>query len=101
MAEFKQREKYIRDDYRFKDRIGKQRVRKTIHLWAEKEMRNLLRLQKAGIPCPDVVTLKRHILIMSFIGEDNRPAPKLKDAVLKPEEYILAYEQVHFEINFY
>jgi len=94
LAEFKQREKYIRDDYRFKDRIGKQKVRKTIHLWAEKEMHNLYRLRNAGIPCPEVVALKRHILVMSFIGENHKPAKKLKEAILTPAEYILAYEQV-------
>ena len=30
---------------------------------------------------PDAVVLKKHVLVMSFIGEDGRPAPKLKDAV--------------------
>ncbi|KAF5270535.1 hypothetical protein FQR65_LT05433 [Abscondita terminalis] len=94
LAEFKQREKYIRDDQRFKDRIGKQKTRRTIHLWAEKEMHNLMRLKKAGIPCPDVVCLKQHILVMSFIGDDHRPAPKLKDAIMGDADYILAYDQV-------
>lgn len=99
LAEFKQREKYIRDDYRFKDRLGKQSIRKTIHLWAEKEMHNLFRLQKAGIPCPEVVALKKHMLIMSFIGEDHNPAPKLKDAVLTADEVELAYDQVTYFIS--
>lgn len=94
LSEFKQRDKYIKDDYRFKDRIGKQTNRKTIQLWAEKEMHNLVRLQKAGIPCPEVVALKKHILVMSFIGKDHIPAPKLKDAALKAADYIIAYDQV-------
>lgn len=50
-----------------------------IHLWAEKEMHNLVRISKAGIPCPAVVVLKKHILVLSFIGSDSKPAPKLKD----------------------
>ena len=29
-----------------------------VQLWAEKEMRNLRRLQAAGIPCPEPVLLK-------------------------------------------
>lgn len=93
---FKAREKYIREDYRFKDRFSKQNPRKVIHLWAEKEMHNLMRMQKAGIPCPEVVCLKKHILVMSFIGdgERHRAAPKLKDAILKPEQYLMAYNQV-------
>ncbi|CAG9824592.1 unnamed protein product [Phaedon cochleariae] len=97
LSEFKQRDKYIKDDHRFKDRIGKQTARKTVHIWAEKEMANLMRLKKAGILCPQVVTLKKHVLVMSFIGEDHKPAPKLKDVnanVMKESGYITAYNQV-------
>lgn len=69
LSEFKQRDKYIKDDYRFKDRYGnKPNSRKMVTLWAEKEMHNLGRLKKAGIPCPEVLALKKHILVMSFIG---------------------------------
>jgi len=39
------------------------------------------------------VLLKKHILVMSFIGEDRNPAPKLKDAKLSDADYQLAYEQ--------
>ncbi|KAG5875520.1 hypothetical protein JTB14_013675 [Gonioctena quinquepunctata] len=99
LSEFKQRDKYIKDDHRFKDRIGKQTARKTVHIWAEKEMANLMRLQRAGIPCPQVVTLKKHVLVMSFIGEDHRPAPKLKDARMKEVDYIIAYDEVIEEYN--
>ncbi|KAG8225152.1 hypothetical protein J437_LFUL006176 [Ladona fulva] len=93
---FKAREQYIREDYRFKDRFKKQNPRKVIHLWAEKEMHNLVRMQKAAIPCPQVVILKKHILVMSFIGdgEPNRAAPKLKDAILTPDQYVSAYNQI-------
>lgn len=94
LSEFKQRDKYIKDDHRFKDRYGKQNSRKMVQLWAEKEMHNLMRLEKIGLPCPEVVALKKHILVMSFIGQDHRPAPKLKDAALKPVDWIMAYEQV-------
>ncbi|XP_023018725.1 serine/threonine-protein kinase RIO3 [Leptinotarsa decemlineata] len=94
LSEFKQRDKYIKDDHRFKDRIGKQTARKTVHIWAEKEMANLMRLRKAGILCPHVVTLKKHVLVMSFIGENHRPAPKLKDAKMKEADYIVAYDEV-------
>lgn len=43
LNEFKNRDKYIKDDYRFKDRFSKLNPRKIIHLWAEKEMHNLTR----------------------------------------------------------
>lgn len=95
LSEFKQRDKYIRDDYRFKDRYGsKPNSHKMVTLWAEKEMHNLSRLQKAGIPCPNVLALKKHILVMSFIGENHRAAPKLKDVLLDDASLIIAYEQV-------
>lgn len=94
LSEYKQRDKYIRDDYRFKDRVGKQTTRKIICLWAEKEMHNLRRLERFGIPCPTVVALKKHVLVMSFIGTDHNPAPKLKYAILNEADCIMAYEQV-------
>jgi len=57
-------------------------------------MANLMRLKKAGLPCPEVVTLKKHILVMSFIGENHTPAPKLKNVDLSDADFVLAYEQV-------
>uniref|UniRef100_A0A8C2KY17 Serine/threonine-protein kinase RIO3 n=1 Tax=Cyprinus carpio TaxID=7962 RepID=A0A8C2KY17_CYPCA len=94
LNEFKNRDKYIKDDYRFKDRFSKLNPRKIIRLWAEKEMHNLSRMKKAGIPCPEVVILKKHILVMSFIGKDHVPAPKLKDSTLSSEDMKKAYYQV-------
>uniref|UniRef100_A0A8B9GZP9 Serine/threonine-protein kinase RIO3 n=1 Tax=Astyanax mexicanus TaxID=7994 RepID=A0A8B9GZP9_ASTMX len=94
LNEFKNRDKYIKDDYRFKDRFSKLNPRKIIRLWAEKEMHNLARMKKAGIPCPDVVILKKHILVMSFIGQNQVPAPKLKEANLSKEDLTKAYYQV-------
>ncbi|CAH1997309.1 unnamed protein product [Acanthoscelides obtectus] len=95
LSEFKDRDKYIKDDRRFKDRMGKQTTtRKIVHLWAEKEMANLSRMQKVGLRCPQVVKLKNHVLIMSFIGENNVPAPKLKDADLDEDDAKRAYKEV-------
>ncbi|XP_026882713.2 serine/threonine-protein kinase RIO3 [Electrophorus electricus] len=94
LNEFKNRDKYIKDDYRFKDRFSKLNPRKIIRLWAEKEMHNLVRMKKAGIPCPEVVMLKKHILVMSFIGQNQVPAPKLKEAVLSSDDMKKAYYQV-------
>ncbi|XP_066935800.1 serine/threonine-protein kinase RIO3-like [Clytia hemisphaerica] len=93
LNEFKTREKYIKDDHRFRDRYSKQNPRKIIKLWAEKEFRNLNRMQEAGIPCPKVVCLRKHILVMTFVGADQKPAPKLKDAILSRSELESAYSQ--------
>lgn len=43
LNEFFRRDKYIKEDYRFKNRFGKQNPRKIVRLWAEKEMHNLKR----------------------------------------------------------
>jgi len=96
LNEFKTREKYIRDDYRFRDRFGKQNPRKIIHMWAEKELHNLMKMAKGGIRVPEVVVLKKHVLVMSFIGQDGQPAPKLKDAVAHMSNATVetAYHQV-------
>uniref|UniRef100_G3N771 Serine/threonine-protein kinase RIO3 n=1 Tax=Gasterosteus aculeatus aculeatus TaxID=481459 RepID=G3N771_GASAC len=94
LNEFKNRDRYIKDDYRFIDRFSKLNPRKIIRLWAEKEMHNLSRMKKAEIPCPEVVLLKKHILVMSFIGKDHVPAPKLKDVVLSSEDMKNAFYQV-------
>lgn len=51
-------------------------------------------MKKAEIPCPEVVLLKKHILVMSFIGKDHVPAPKLKDVVLSSEDMKRAFYQV-------
>ena len=42
-----------------------------VKTWAEKEMRNLKRLQAAGIRCPHPCLLKQHVLIMDFLGNDG------------------------------
>lgn len=46
LNEFKNRSDYIRNDYRFHDRLSKSNSHKTIQLWAEKEMNNLNRIKK-------------------------------------------------------
>jgi len=93
LNEFKTRERYIRDDYRFRDRFSKQNPRKVIHMWAEKELHNLRKMARFGVKVPRAVALKKHVLVMEFIGSDGQPAPKLKDALLSSAEWEIAYEE--------
>jgi RIO kinase 3 len=95
LNEFKTRSKYIKDDYRFKDRYKHLNPRKIVRLWAEKEMHNLIKIRQHGILCPEVIMLKKNVLIMSFIGDDAKAAPKLKDAQLNDEELESAYKQCY------
>lgn len=80
IQEFKNRSSYIKNDYRFNDRLSKSNSHKTIQLWAEKELNNLNRIKKAGILCPYVVMLKKHILVMEFLGQDGVASPTLREA---------------------
>ena len=51
------------------------------------------RMYESGINCPKVVLLRKHILVMTFIGHNQKPAPKLKDAKLSAADLIIAYDQ--------
>ena len=79
LNEFKNREEYIKDDYRFRYKFNKQSNRKFIKVWAEKEEENLRRMARCGIPCPEVVLLRKNILVMSFLGVGEHPAPQLRN----------------------
>jgi RIO kinase 1 len=81
---FKDRERYIAGERRF-GRYSKGNSRKLIKLWSEKEVRNLQRLQKAGIPSPRPLFLRRNIHIMSLIGS-GEPAPMLWNARIEGED---------------
>ncbi|XP_050077391.1 serine/threonine-protein kinase RIO3 [Anopheles maculipalpis] len=94
LNEFKQRDRYIKDDYRFAGRFSKQNARNVINMWAEKELRNLCRMQRVGILCPKIVALKKNVLVMEFIGENMIPAPKLKEAILTDVQLNEAYLEV-------
>ncbi|ELU05813.1 hypothetical protein CAPTEDRAFT_219307 [Capitella teleta] len=95
LSEFKNRCQYVKGDVRFfKDQFKKQNPRKIMRIWAEKESVNLKRMSNYGIPCPRPLLLKRHVLVLEFLGKDQKAAPKLKDAELSTAEWQLAYEQV-------
>lgn len=77
---FKNRDRYVTGEYRFRNGYSRSNPRKMTQTWAEKEMRNLKRLEAAGIPCPEAILLKLQVLVMRFIGDDKGwPAPRLKD----------------------
>ncbi|KAK3322963.1 RIO1 family protein [Apodospora peruviana] len=84
---FKDRERYITGEHRFKAGADKGNNRKMVKLWAEKEFRNLRRLYAAGIACPEPIKLKLHVLVMDFLGDKRGWAyPRLRDARLSGED---------------
>ncbi|XP_037374732.1 serine/threonine-protein kinase RIO1 isoform X2 [Talpa occidentalis] len=91
---FKDRDKYVSGEFRFRHGYCKGNPRKMVKTWAEKEMRNLIRLNTAGIPCPEPILLRSHVLVMGFIGKDDMPAPLLKNVHLSESKARELYLQV-------
>eukprot|EP00055_Hartaetosiga_balthica_P005454 m.16032 g.16032 ORF g.16032 m.16032 type:complete len:647 (-) comp4558_c0_seq1:168-2108(-) len=97
LTEFTDRQQFLHGDRRYDSRVGKQHARKLVRLWAEKEMANLTRMERAGIPCPHVYGKNQHVLTLSMIGKKGRAAPKLKDVTWqrKNQKHLVScYEQV-------
>ncbi|RPB11879.1 Serine/threonine-protein kinase Rio1 [Morchella conica CCBAS932] len=83
---FKDRDRYVSGEHRFRNGYNKSNPRAMVKIWAEKEMRNLKRLWAAGIPCPEPLYLRLHVLVMGFIGDKKGwPAPRLRDAPIDDE----------------
>jgi RIO kinase 1 len=96
---FKDREKYISGDYRFNQGYQKSNNRAMVKLWAEKEMRNLKRLYAAGIPCPEPLHLRNHVLVMSFLGDKKGyPAPRLKDVTFEGDDVATRWRDVYLTV---
>ncbi|KAG2443598.1 hypothetical protein HXX76_001949 [Chlamydomonas incerta] len=91
---FKDRDRYVSGDYRFRNGYCKSNPRKMVKMWAEKEMRNLMRLRAAGINSPAPLQLRMHVLVMEFIGEDGVAAPRLRDAGLPQPRLRTAYTEM-------
>ncbi|KAB0395930.1 hypothetical protein E2I00_004375 [Balaenoptera physalus] len=91
---FKDRDKYVSGEFRFRHGYCKGNPRKMVKTWAEKEMRNLIRLKTAEIPCPEPILLRSHVLVMGFIGKDDMPAPLLKNVQLSESKARELYVQV-------
>ncbi|OAF69460.1 hypothetical protein A3Q56_02774 [Intoshia linei] len=77
---FRDREKYVIGDYRFRRGYRKRNPTQMVRLWAEKEFRNLIRLQKAKIRSPKPILLNSHVLLMEFMGKDGWPTQTLQKA---------------------
>jgi RIO kinase 1 len=95
---FKDRERYVQGEYRFRNGHCKGNPRKMVKLWAEKEVRNLKRISLVdAIKCPVPHIFKNNVILMDFIGENGCAAPRLKDASV--ENWQDAYEQTLLAIR--
>eukprot|EP00521_Asterionellopsis_glacialis_P009460 CAMPEP_0195287964 /NCGR_PEP_ID=MMETSP0707-20130614/4810_1 /TAXON_ID=33640 /ORGANISM="Asterionellopsis glacialis, Strain CCMP134" /LENGTH=793 /DNA_ID=CAMNT_0040347771 /DNA_START=98 /DNA_END=2479 /DNA_ORIENTATION=- len=84
IQEFKQRGLYVDGDPRYsRQKFTNASSREQLALWAEKEYRNLVRANRAGIPVPTPLMQKENILFMRFLGDDGWPSPQLKELDMK------------------
>ncbi|KAL6501302.1 hypothetical protein OROHE_024949 [Orobanche hederae] len=87
---FKDRDRYMQGNYRFRHRYCRRNPRKMVPKWAEKEMRNLI----TGIPCPQTHLLRDNVLVMDFVGKGGWAAPRLKDAALSLDKLRQCYREM-------
>ena len=96
---FKDRDKYVAGEYRFRQGYNKNSNRAMVKIWAEKEMRNLRRIYAAGIPCPEPIYLRLHVLIMGFLGtKRGTPAPRLKDVELEGDDVEVRWKLLYLQL---
>lgn len=84
IQEFRNRNMYIDDDPRYHGRKFRNAdKREQVELWTEKEYRNLVRAQRAGIAVPTPLMQKENVLFMRFLGDGGWPASQLRELELK------------------
>ncbi|WFD19047.1 non-specific serine/threonine protein kinase [Malassezia caprae] len=94
---FKDRDRYVSGEFRFRHGYARHNPRKMVRLWAEKEMRNLKRLVHAGLRAPDPIELRDHVLVMEFLGDgDGWASPRLKDAeaLITSDDWMRLYHEL-------
>lgn len=89
---FNSMEDYILGDPRFRN--VRHSKRDIIFAWTKKEQRNLIRAKEAGIRVPEPIVAERNILVMEFMGENEKPYPQLKDIRLEKEVARKVYDIV-------
>lgn len=87
-SNFKKRAPYIIGDPRF-TKI-KKGTRNLVHLWAQKEFRNLTICYDAGLPVPRPIHLTNNVLVLEFIGTDGSPENNLLNSVVDESDYAQA-----------
>src|SRR2546425_6362779 len=74
----RERKQYLFGDWRL--RHARHHIaQRTETIWAEKELRNLARLEKARVPAPRPVAFDENVVVMGFIGKDGEAAPQLNN----------------------
>ncbi len=84
-ATFRSISKYLM--YEVPRKIRKDR-RSIIFAWAQKEFNALQKLYRNGVRVPEPIASEGNVIVMEYIGDEESPAPLLKDAVVDDFEGI-------------
>jgi RIO kinase 1 len=89
-ANFNAMSEYIIGDRSF---VGIKRSKKDlVFAWTRKEFSNLKRASDAGLAVPAPLVWDRNILLMEFLGEDERPYPQLRSVQIDDPEGV--YQEI-------
>lgn len=67
---FRSRQEYMQGEHRFRgEYTSSKNPRKMVKLWAEKEFRNLRRLEEEHIRCPRALECKENVLVLEYLGD--------------------------------
>ncbi|HJN56029.1 MAG TPA: serine protein kinase RIO [Candidatus Poseidoniales archaeon] len=86
-AVFKNLLKYIEGDPRFTGL--KRKHRDLVTIWVRKEMRNLIRMHREGVRVPEPIRTYQNVLVMTFLGEEGRAAPQIRQVELDDPEAVV------------
>ncbi|MEA3325543.1 MAG: serine protein kinase RIO [Euryarchaeota archaeon] len=89
-SNFRAMQSYLIGDPRFKN--VRHEKRSIVFAWTKKELRNLKKAQSAGVRVPEPFVERNNVLLMEFIGEDEIPAPQLREVSLTPGEARKAFD---------
>ena len=83
-SDFKQMRAYLEGDPRFEG-IGSDK-KKVVVAWTKKEYANLERARKAGVRVPEPIAVERNVLVMEYLGDDDRRAKRLNEVHIENPE---------------
>jgi len=89
-SNFRAMQSYLIGDPRFKN--VRHEKRSIVFTWTKKELRNLKKAQSAGVRVPEPFVERNNVLLMEFIGEDEIPAPQLREVSLTPDQARKAFD---------
>jgi len=96
-CDFKTMWQYLAGDQRFAG-IKKNRLA-VVFNWCRREFKNLKIAYKAGVSCPEPIDFKENVLVIGFIGEDGKLAPRLIDLTFSKEDARIVYEDLIVQIK--